>query len=69
MKYITIQEAAEKWGLSVRRVQTMCKEGKIVDVTKFGKAWAIPTDAVRPVDHRIKSGKYVKNITNKVTEV
>ena len=26
MDYITIQEAAEKWGLKDRRVQVMCQE-------------------------------------------
>ena len=29
MEYMTIKEAAEKWGLSVRRVQAICNEGKV----------------------------------------
>ncbi len=29
MEYITIKEAAEKWNLSVRRVQTICNDGMI----------------------------------------
>jgi len=61
MDYITIKEAAEKWNLSVRRVQDICKEEKIPGIKKFGHAWAIPDDAERPEDHRIKSGKYVKS--------
>ncbi len=28
---------------------------------KFGNTWAIPKDAVKPVDKRIKSGKYIKS--------
>ena len=32
---------------------------------KFGIAWAIPRDAVRPADKRIKSGK--TNITTNIT--
>lgn len=60
MEYITIKEAAEKWGISVRRIQTLCNEGSIPGVMKFGHAWAIPHDAEKPVDHRIKSGKYIK---------
>ena len=28
---------------------------------KFGHAWAIPRDATKPVDKRIKSGKYIKS--------
>ena len=42
MEYITIKEAAEKWNLSVRRVQTICNNGMIQGTIKFGHAWAIP---------------------------
>ena len=61
MEFITVKEAAEKWGLSKRRLQTMCNEGIIPGVVKFGHAWAIPNDAEKPVDKRIKSGKYIKS--------
>lgn len=61
MEYITVKEAAKKWELSVRRLQTMCNDGIIPGVVKFGHAWAIPSDAEKPVDHRIKSGKYIKS--------
>ena len=61
MEYMTIKEAAEKWGLSVRRTQTICNEGMVEGVVKVGKAWAIPKEAERPVDKRIKSGKYKKS--------
>lgn len=58
--FMTVKEAAAKWGLSERRLQTICNEGMVPGVIKFGKAWAIPVDAERPVDKRIKSGRYVK---------
>ena len=61
MEYMTIKETAEKWSLSVRRVQTMCNEGMIEGVVKFGDAWAVPKDAVKPIDHRVKSRKYIKS--------
>ena len=60
MNYIIIQEAAEKWGLKDRRVQVMCQEEKIPGVKRFGHSWAIPVDAERPEDGRVKSGKYIK---------
>ena len=60
MDYITIQEAADKWGLKVRRVQVMCSENKIPGAIRFGHAWAIPANAVRPIDGRVKTGKYIK---------
>lgn len=56
--YITVREAAEKWKLHVRTVQMMCSEGKIPGIVKFGRAWAIPNDAVPPVDGRVTTGEY-----------
>lgn len=71
--YMTIKEAAEKWGVSIRYVNSMCHNGKIPDAQMFGNVWAIPADMKKPSqDRRIKSGKYIdwrkkyyKNKTNK----
>ncbi len=52
MDYITTREAAEKWGLTERRVQVLCRQGKISGVFRLGWAWAIPKDATRPEDNR-----------------
>ena len=60
MEFITVKQAAEKWNLSERRLQTMCNERVIPGVVKFGHAWAIPVDAEKPIDKRIKTGKYIK---------
>ena len=60
MEYMTIKEAAAKWNLSVRRVQTLCSEGDISGAVKFVMVCAIPIDAEKPIDRRIKSGKYIK---------
>lgn len=56
--YITVREAAEKWDLHIRTVQLMCSEGRIPGIVKFGRAWAIPSDAEPPEDGRVTSGKY-----------
>lgn len=58
--YITIKEASKKWGIGERRVNTLCQEGRIDGAKKFGLSWAIPEDAEKPKDQRIKSGKYIK---------
>ena len=58
--FITVKEAAEKWTIGVRRVNTLCLEGRIPGVSKLGNVWAIPEDAEKPTDERIKSGKYIK---------
>jgi excisionase family DNA binding protein len=52
MNYITTKEAAEQWGLSERRVQVLCRQGKIPGVFRLGWAWAIPKGAAKPEDHR-----------------
>ena len=64
MEYLTVKEIAEKWGISERRLQTRCKEGRVEGSKRFGRSWAIPEDAVKPVDRRIKSGKYMKGKKN-----
>lgn len=60
MEYISIKQASEKWGITKRRIQVLCAEGRIEGATKIGSFWAIPSEAVKPSDMRIKSGKYVK---------
>lgn len=58
--YTTIQEIAKKWGIGERRVNVLCSQGRIEGAVKFGNTWAIPEDAEKPADARIKSGKYIK---------
>lgn len=50
--FLSIREAAEKWGVSERRINQYCSEGRIPGVQKFGKSWAIPMDAEKPKDPR-----------------
>ena len=37
MEYLTVKEIAEKWGISERRLQTMCKEGMVEGSKRFGR--------------------------------
>lgn len=41
----------------------MCSAGKIEGAVKFGREWAIPKEAEKPADARIRSGKYAKGRT------
>lgn len=52
MDYITAREAAEKWGVSERRINQYCAEGRIPGAERFGGAWAIPAGAEKPGDPR-----------------
>lgn len=56
--YLTIKQAAEKWKLRPRRIQDICFGGEIPGVFKFGRSWARPADAERPIDRRVTTGKY-----------
>ncbi len=61
MDYIMPKEAAEKWNISERRVQKLCEEGRIPNVVRFGRSWAIPRDAGKPIDGRTKRGKELQH--------
>lgn len=60
MKYISTAQAAARWGISRRRVALLCEQGRIDGVQKAGSTWIIPDTAQKPLDARIKSGKYMK---------
>ena len=53
MEYIKVSAAAEKWGISARRVRILCAEDKIPGVIKKGKLYMIPENAEKPIDGRI----------------
>ena len=52
MEYIRAAKAAEKWGISARRVRILCAEGKIPGVVRKGNLYMIPADAQKPLDGR-----------------
>ena len=57
MNKLTVQQTAEKWDISVRRVQDYCRQGKIPGAQRIGTNWLIPADAIRPMDGRKKAAK------------
>ena len=54
LDYISVQQAAEQWGISKRRIQKLCEENRIAGAVRFGNAWEIPNDAEKPADARKK---------------
>ena len=57
MEYLKIEDAAQRWGISPRRLQTLCAEGRIAGATRFGRAGMIPSTAEKPTDGRTKQGR------------
>ena len=58
--YWTVKETAKAWELSERRTLAILHTGRVEGAVRFGNAWAIPEGTPKPVDGRIKSGKYIK---------
>ena len=64
MNYLSIKQISEKWGISTRRIQILCKDNRIPGSFRVGHSWVIPEDAEKPKDARIRSGKYKKTNTH-----
>ena len=61
MEYLSIRQTSEKWNITPRRIQILCKQQRIPGAIKIGYSWVIPSDAEKPIDARIKTSRYVKN--------
>ena len=46
--YLSVQQTADKWGVSVRWVNQYILEGRIPGCERFGHVWAVPEDAAKP---------------------
>lgn len=57
--FMTVKQAAEKWGISDRRIRVLCAEGKIPGAYQEGRGWKIPVDAEKPADGRYRSKESV----------
>lgn len=64
MDYLKIDEVATRWGISTRRLQTLCAQGKIQGATRFGRAWMIPKTTEKPADGRTKAARLEKITTD-----
>ena len=62
---MTVKQASEKWGISDRRVRTLCSEGKISGVIREGRNWRIPLDARKPEDGRYKTAENLLTVIDK----
>ena len=39
MKYLSIAQTAERWGISTRRIQILCGEGRVPGAIRIGSVW------------------------------
>ena len=52
MDIMAAKDAAEKWGISQRRVAVLCAENRIPNAIMVGNMWVLPADAEKPSDAR-----------------
>lgn len=52
MEYMSARDAAQKWGITQRRVSILCAENRIDGVDRVGNMWLIPKTAKKPIDGR-----------------
>ena len=52
--YLSVRETANKWGMSVRWVNQYVQNGRIPGCERFGRAWVIPENAMKP--ERLRPG-------------
>jgi len=55
--WITAQDAAEAWGITDRRVQVLCANGKVEGAIRLKRGWLIPKGTPKPADGRSKNGR------------
>lgn len=57
MEYVTPKDKAGEWGITQRRVEILCDNGRVSGAYRLGRVWAIPRDAAKPIDGRTKAAK------------
>ena len=57
MDYMTLKKAAEKWGVTPRRVNYYCAAGRIPGAVKMAGVWLLPKIAEKPLDMRTTQGR------------
>lgn len=66
-KFMTTREASEKWNITERRINVLCKEGRIPGAYKDNKRWLIPDKTDKPADKRLKGRSRVPGAEEKIT--
>jgi hypothetical protein len=60
MEWMTVKETSELWGISGRRVQILCDNGKVDGAERLGNMWVIPKGTAKPIDGRTKAAMMAK---------
>jgi len=69
MKYLTVSEISEKWGINERRVRVLLQEKRIEGAKLEGHKYLIPENAPKPLDRRIKGQRLFEDSPIKNSEI
>lgn len=61
MEYLNLKEISELWGISKRRIRTLCSEGRVQGAIKQGRNWVIPRGTFKPIDGRHYRNLLIEN--------
>ena len=56
--WITPIEAAEEWGITQRRVQVLCTNGRVLGAIRIKGGWFIPKGTPKPPDGRVNNKRH-----------
>jgi len=59
LRIMTVREAADKWGITPRRVQEIILAGRIEGVRKIGTTRVMPDDTPKSLDLRLERAKRI----------
>ena len=65
MDYISVSQAAEKWGVSERSIRNYCQQGRIIGAVLNGHSWLIPENAEKP-DRKKRRGKVPDDLLSRL---
>lgn len=65
MNYISVKDAAERWGITSRVVRTYCESNRIEGAFKTGNTWNIPENAAKP-SRKQRTGKIPLDILTRI---
>ncbi len=67
INYLSVTEAAKKWGVSERSVRGYCADGKIHGAVRKGKTWQLPENARKPerINKRAETPKTLADVLKK----
>jgi hypothetical protein len=60
MDYISAKDAGEKWGITQRRVEALCLNGRVRGAARVSNMWLIPKSSEKPIDGRTKAARRQK---------